>query len=446
MAGDNGTNRLSVFDDHNPPAEELYKKCVHCGFCLPTCPTYALWGEEMDSPRGRIYLMKQAAEGKADLTENFVQHFDRCLGCMACMTACPSGVRYDRLIEATRAQLERHHRRPPIETAHRQWIFNLFPYPARLRAALLPAWAYEASGLRALVRATSLLKLLPHKLRATEALLPSITLAELFAHMPEHIPAQGPVRKRVGLLTGCVQRVMFSGTNAATARVLAAEGCEVIIPREQGCCGALMVHTGREGQALDFARNLIDTFERTNVETIVINAAGCGSTMKEYGYLLRHDPKYAERAKVFAAKCKDISEVLSDLEPRAPRHALRLRVAYHDSCHLQHAQGVRAQPRNVLKTIPELEIVEVPDAAICCGSAGVYNLVQPDTATELGDLKVKNCLSTSPDVIVSANPGCLVQIDSGLQRAGKTIPVLHMIDVIDASIQGLPASKLLGQK
>ncbi len=228
--------------------------------------------------------------------------------------------------------------------------------------------------------------------------------------------------------------------------MLAAEGCEVIIPREQGCCGALMVHTGREGQALDFARNLIDTFERTNVETIVINAAGCGSTMKEYGYLLRHDPKYAERAKVFAAKCKDISEVLSDLEPRAPRHALRLRVAYHDSCHLQHAQGVRAQPRNVLKTIPELEIVEVPDAAICCGSAGVYNLVQPDTATELGDLKVKNCLSTSPDVIVSANPGCLVQIDSGLQRAGKTIPVLHMIDVIDASIQGLPASKLLGQK
>jgi glycolate oxidase iron-sulfur subunit len=239
---------------------------------------------------------------------------------------------------------------------------------------------------------------------------------------------------------------MFSGTNAATARVLAAEGCDVIIPQEQGCCGALMVHTGREEQALDFARKLIDTFERANIETIVINAAGCGSTMKEYGYLLRHDPKYAERAKAFAAKCKDISEVLSDLEPRAPRHALPLRVAYHDSCHLQHAQGVRAQPRNALKTIPELEIVEVPDAAICCGSAGIYNLVQPDTATQLGDLKVKNCLSTSPDVIVSANPGCLVQIDSGLRRAGKKIPVLHMIDVIDASIQGVPASKLLAQK
>lgn len=442
MATDKGANRAAVFDDHNPPAAELYKKCVHCGFCLPTCPTYALWGEEMDSPRGRIHLMKLAAEGHANLTDTFVQHFDRCLGCMACMTACPSGVRYDRLIEATRAQLQRQYRRSPGEIVHRQWIFNLIPYPARLRAALLPAWAYQASGLRALARGTGLLKLLPGKLRATEALLPAITLRELFAHLPERVPAQGAMRKRVGLLTGCVQSVLFSGVNAATARVLAAEGCEVIIPREQGCCGALMVHAGLEEQALDFARKLIDVFERANVDTIVINAAGCGSTMKEYGYLLRNDQRYAECAKAFAAKCKDISEVLAELEPRAVRHPLRLRVAYHDSCHLQHAQGVRTQPRQMLKTIPELEILEIPNAAICCGSAGIYNLVQPDTAIELGDQKVKNCLSTSPDMVVSANPGCLVQLTSGLKRAGKQVPVLHAIELMDAAIQGTPASEL----
>jgi len=436
------TNPLTIFDDHNPPATELYKKCVHCGFCLPTCPTYALWGEEMDSPRGRIYLMKLGAEGNASLTDKYVQHFDRCLGCMACITACPSGVKYDRLIEATRAQIERLHSRSPAELIHRQWIFNLLPYPERLRAALWPAWAYQASGLRTLLRNTGFVKLLPRKLRSIEALLPSITLRELRADLPERIPAQGELRKRVGLLTGCVQRVLFSGVNAATARVLAAEGCEVVIPAEQGCCGALSVHAGQEEHALDFARKLIDVFERTEVEAIVINAAGCGSTMKEYGYLLRNDPRYSERAKAFAAKCKDISEVLAALEPRAPRHPLPLRIAYHDSCHLQHAQGISSQPRQVLKTIPQLEILEIPDAAICCGSAGIYNLVQPETAAQLGDMKVKNCLSTGPDLIVSANPGCLVQISAGLKRAGHPLPVLHMIELMDAAIQGTPATRI----
>jgi glycolate oxidase iron-sulfur subunit len=396
----------------------------------------------MDSPRGRIYLMKLGAEGKARLTDSYVQHFDQCLGCMACVTACPSGVQYGKLIEATRAQLERNYRRSPGELLHRQMIFNLFPYPERLRAALWPAWFYQASGLRKLVRGSGLVKLLPRKLRSMEALLPSVSVSELRADMPARIPAQGPLRKRVGLLTGCVQRVLFSGVNAATVRVLAAEGCEVIIPRDQGCCGALAVHAGQEEQALDFARKLIDVFERAGVDAIVINAAGCGSTMKEYGYLLRDDPRYAERAKAFSAKCKDISEVLAELEPRATRHALPLRVAYHDSCHLQHAQGIRTEPRKVLKTIPQLDILEIPDAAICCGSAGIYNLVQPDTAMQLGDLKVKNCLSTKPDLVVSANPGCLMQIASGLKRAGKQIPVLHMIEVVDAAIQGIPAAKL----
>ena len=438
-------NPLAIFDDHNPPAEELYKKCVHCGFCLPTCPTYALWGEEMDSPRGRIYLMKLGAEGKAKLNDTYAQHFDRCLGCMACMTACPSGVKYDRLIEATRAQLDRRYRRPPLELIYRQAIFNLIPYPERLRAAMWPAWAYQASGLQALVRGSGLIKLLPRKLRSAEALLPTLTLRELRADLPERIPAQGAVRKRVGLLTGCVQRVLFSGVNAATARVLAAEGCEVIIPREQGCCGALSVHAGQEEQALNFARKLIDVFERASVDTIVINAAGCGSTMKEYGYLLRNDPHYAERAKAFAAKCKDISEVLAELGPRAERHPLPLRVAYHDSCHIQHAQAIRTQPREVLKTIPKLDLLEIPDSAICCGSAGIYNLVQPETAAELGDMKVKNCLSTGADLIVSANPGCLAQISSGIKRAGKRVPVMHMIEVVDAAIQGTPARELVSR-
>ena len=443
MAHAESTNpAAAIFDGHNPPAAELYNKCVHCGFCLPTCPTYALWGEEMDSPRGRIYLMKMGAEGKANLTENYAAHFDRCLGCMACMTACPSGVKYDRLIEATRAQLERNHRRSPVELVHRQLIFNLFPYPERLRASLWPAWLYQASGLRTLVHKSGLLKLLPSKLRSMEALLPKISLRELRSKMPDHVAAQGPVRKRVGMLTGCVQSVIFSGVNAATARVLAAEGCEVIIPREQQCCGALMVHSGVEEQALEFARKTIDVFERAGVETVVINAAGCGSTMKEYGYLLRNDPRYAERAKTFAAKCKDISEVLAGLEPRAVRHPLPLRIAYHDSCHLQHAQGIRTQPRQVLKTIPQLEVLEVPDAAICCGSAGIYNLVQPEAAGQLGDMKVKNCLSTRPDMVVSANPGCLMQIASGLERAGQAIPTMHMVEVIDAAIRGIPAAQL----
>ncbi|HLX09091.1 MAG TPA: glycolate oxidase subunit GlcF [Thermoanaerobaculia bacterium] len=438
-----GTHRKLAFDDRHPPAAELYKKCVHCGFCLPTCPTYAIWGEEMDSPRGRIHLMKLGAEGKANLTDSFVQHFDRCLGCMACVTSCPSGVRYDLLIEATRAQLQRRYRRSPGETLHRGLIFGLFPYPGRLRAALLPAWAYQASGLRALVRATRLVQLLPRKLRAMEALLPALSLRELGARLPpEHVPAQGAVRKRVGLLAGCVQRVLFSEVNAATVRVLAAEGCEVVIPREQGCCGALMVHAGLEERALAFARRLIDVFEEAGVDTIVVNAAGCGSSMKEYGHLLRDDPRYAERARAFAARCKDISEVLAELEPRAVRQPLPLRVAYHDACHLQHAQGVRAEPRRMLGTIPELELVEIPDAALCCGSAGIYNLVQPEAAAELGDRKVSNCLSTHPDLVVSANPGCLMQLTSGLQRAGRRVPVLHMIELLDAAIQGTPAAEL----
>jgi glycolate oxidase iron-sulfur subunit len=398
----------------------------------------------MDSPRGRIYLMKMAADGKVAMTDTFVRHFDHCLGCMACVTACPSGVPYEKLIEATRAQIERRHHRPLGEGLHREMIFSLFPYASRLRLLFTPVWLYQKSGLRALVHATGLTMLLPQKLRSMEALLPPISLQSLSANLPKRIPAQGRQRRRVGLLTGCVQQVMFAGVNASTARVLAAEGCEVIIPREQGCCGALMVHAGREEQALKFARQLIDVFTRAEVDAIVVNAAGCGSSMKEYAYLLRDDPKYAERAKAFSAKCKDVSEILAELPAQAPRHPLPLRIAYHDSCHLQHAQAIRTQPRQVLKTIPQLEILEINEAALCCGSAGIYNLVQPETARELGDRKVQNCLATGADMVVSSNPGCLLQISSGLKRAGKPLPVVHMIELVDASIQGKTRESLGG--
>jgi glycolate oxidase iron-sulfur subunit len=423
----------SAFDAHHPPSHQLMDQCVHCGFCLPICPTYVMWRDEMDSPRGRIYLMKMAADGAATLNDKWVGHLDACLGCMACMTACPSGVDYGKLIESTRAQIERNYERPRAERLFRRMILSTFTDPKRLRAMLLPLKIYQKTGLRALARNTGLLKLLPKRLRSMESLLPDLGAA---VELAEVTPAQGQRRHRVGMLTGCVQSVFFPQVNAATARVLAAEGCEVVAPREQSCCGALPVHAGAEEQALELARRTIDTFERAQVDTIIINAAGCGSSMKEYGYLLRDDPQYATRAKAFAAKCKDVSEFLAGLEPRATRNPMRLRVAYHDSCHLQHAQGVRVQPRALLGRIPQLELLEIPEAAICCGSAGIYNLVQPEAAEELGDRKAGNVASQNPDVVVSGNPGCLLQLRTALERAGKSVPVMHTVELLDASIRG----------
>ena len=424
----------SAFDAHHPPARELIDKCVHCGFCLQTCPTYLLWGEEMDSPRGRIYLMSLAADGKIAINDTLVQHMDRCLGCMACMTACPSAVPYDKLIEATRSQIERNYPRSASARLFRNVIFRTFTNPALLSAMSVPLWLYQKSGLQSLVRATGLLKVLPRHMQTMESLLPRISLRSTLA---ERIAPAGEKRRRVGLMLGCVQRVFLDRVNAATARVLAAEGCEVIIPESQPCCGALMIHAGEEREALEFARRMIDTFERAEVETVVVNAAGCGSNVKDYGYLLRDDPQYAERAKAFSAKCKDISEVLAEMKPQAPRNPVNLKVAYHDSCHLQHAQGIRTQPRALLSAIPGLQVLEVPEAPICCGSAGIYNLVQSETAEELGDRKTRNVLTTSPDVVATGNPGCLFQIARGLEKAGQKIPVLHTVELIDASIRGV---------
>ena len=435
-----------AFDPHHPPSPDLIDKCVHCGFCLATCPTYALWGEEMDSPRGRIYLMKLGLkeDGQVQLDPTFVNHMDNCLGCMACLTACPSGVQYDKLIEATRAQIERNYPRPATDRILRRMIFDLFPRPERLRRLLGPMRIYQRSGLQSLVRRSGLLKLLPASLGAMDALMPSSPgkTTTNDGVLPERIEAQGDRRLRVGLLAGCVQSVFFSEVNAATARVLAAEGCEVVIPRDQCCCGALMIHAGEEKQALDYARRTIDAFERAQVDKVVSNAAGCGSNLKDYGYLLREDTRYAERAKAFSAKCRDISEVLAELEPRAARHPIPLKVAYHDSCHLQHAQAVRTQPRAVLGKIPELQILEPAEAALCCGSAGIYNLVRPGPAKELGERKVRNVLATNPDIVASGNPGCLLQLRSGLRASGSELTVVHMVELVDASIRGLPAESL----
>ena len=301
----------SAFDGQHPPSNEIIEKCVHCGFCLPVCPTYVLWGQEMDSPRGRIYLMKLASEGATEMTSNWVSHFDSCLGCMACMPACPSGVDYGKLIEATRAQIERNTERSPAQKRYRRFLFENFTQPERLKRLRLPLLAYQKSGLQAIVRALGLLKLLPKRLQVLEALLPRLGRSEQVAELT---PAAGTKRLRVGLLLGCVQREFFPQVNAATARVLAAEGCEIIAPSAQPCCGALLVHAGEEAAALELAKKTIDAFEGTNVDAIVSNAAGCGSNVKDYAYLLRDDPAYANRARSFSAKCKDISEVLAGLE------------------------------------------------------------------------------------------------------------------------------------
>lgn len=428
---------LSSFDAHHPPERRHIDECVHCGFCLPACPTYVLWGDEMDSPRGRIYMIKKASAGEAPLDGNFRQHMDRCLGCMACMTACPSGVHYNKLIEPTRAQIERHLKSGFGESAFRKMIFATFPHPRRLRLLALPLLLYQRSGLRRLLRAIGVPKLLPKRLAAMEELLPEISAA-VFDRLPSRIVPKSTPRRRVGMLSGCVQRVFFGKVNAATARVLVAEGCEVIIPLGQPCCGALMTHSGLEHEAAELAKRMIAVFEAANVDTIVINSAGCGSSMKEYGYLLRDEPAWAERAAAFAAKCKDISEFLCELEPQAERHPLKGRIAYHDACHLQHAQGIHEQPRRLLGAIPQLEVAEIPEASLCCGSAGVYNLLQPETAAELGDRKVGNLLTTNADAVVSANPGCLLQMMSGMRRRGlKTLPAFHIVELLDASIRGL---------
>jgi glycolate oxidase iron-sulfur subunit len=428
--------RRSAFDTLRPPDPDLIDDCVHCGFCLPTCPSYVVLNEEMDSPRGRIYLMDAGHQGRVSLNSTVVEHFDRCLGDMACVTACPSGVQYGKLIEATRAQIERNHRREPRDGLWREVIFQLFPRKERLRVLAWPLALLHASGAMRLLRHPALGRRLPDpRLRMLEQLMPEVSPGDLRRRVPVFTPAVGERRARVALLTGCVQSVFFAAVNQATARVLAAEGCDVYAPPAQDCCGALALHAGREEAALDWARRAIDVFSERGVDWVVTNAAGCGSTMKEYGHVLRQDPVYAERAAAFAEKVKDVTEVLAALGPRARRQPLPLRVAYHDACHLAHAQRVRVPPRDVLRSIPALELLEPAESEICCGSAGIYNLVEPEIAGQLMQRKVRNLLTTQPDAIASGNPGCTLQIRAGLRRVGETVPVLHPVELLDRSIQ-----------
>ncbi|MGQ4510795.1 heterodisulfide reductase-related iron-sulfur binding cluster [Streptomyces sp. DW26H14] len=430
-----------AFDAHHPPDAALIGDCVHCGFCLPTCPTYVLWGEEMDSPRGRIDIMKGALEGDA-FDASSVRHLDQCLGCMACVTACPSGVQYDKLIEATRAQLERRVERPRAERLLREAVYAVFPYPRRLRALRGPLRAYQATGLGRMLARSGVLARLPEPLRAMESLAPKLGRT---APLPPVTPARGTRRRTVGLLTGCVQGAFFPDVNAATVRVLAAEGCDVVVPQHQGCCGALSAHAGREPEALDFAKRAIETFEAARVESVVVNAAGCGSQLKEYAHLLRDEPGWAARAAELAAKVQDITELLDELGPVAERHPLPMTVAYQDACHLAHAQGVREQPRRLLRGVPGVELRELTEAEICCGSAGTYNLLHPEPARELGERKAKAVLATGADIMVTANPGCWMQVATTLARLGERLPVAHTVQVLDASIRHVPVERLLAR-
>jgi glycolate oxidase iron-sulfur subunit len=431
-----------AFDSVHPPDPALIDACVHCGFCLPSCPTYVLWGEEMDSPRGRIYLMKAGNEGRVAMTPSFVGHFDACLGCMACVTACPSGVRYGPLIEATRGQIDRRHPRSLSDRVFRKAIFSVVPFPARLRVALAPVVLYRF--IQPFLQRSGLLKRLPGRLRALAELAPPVSLRSLTSSTPARTPAVGDRRMTVGLLTGCVQRLVFAHVNDATIRVLAAEGCEVIAPRAQGCCGALTVHAGRLDEARAFAKRTIATFESAGVERVVVNAAGCGSSMKEYDDLLADDPEWSARAAAFTSRVRDISELLVELgAPRAPRRPLALRVAYHDACHLAHAQRIRQEPRDLLTAIPGVTLADFAEQDLCCGSAGIYNLVEPEAARDLGARKVRNIEAVQPDVVATANPGCILQMAAAAAQLGRTLSVLHPIELLDASIRGADAKEIV---
>ncbi|MHB8658999.1 MAG: (Fe-S)-binding protein [Solirubrobacteraceae bacterium] len=415
---------MPAFDLHHPPDPALIDDCVHCGFCLDTCPTYVLWGQEADSPRGRIVLMDEALRGSGDeLSGEMVTHFDTCLGCMACVTACPSGVRYDRLIERTRAQVERGYERPAAERALRLLLFETLPYPKRLRAlAPMLAAARKLGAER-----------LPKRLGVLAKVAPRTPPGKILrARIPGRTPALGVQRGRVGLLLGCVQRVFYSEVHRATIGVLSAEGYEVLAPELPDCCGALELHAGEEEPALARARATIAAFGALGqLDHVVVSAAGCGAAMKDYGNLLG-----SPEAEAFSARVCDVSELLGAIVPRTPRGPLPRRIVYHDACHLAHAQGIRLAPREILKAIPELELLEVAaEPEICCGSAGVYNLLEPGPAAALGERKARNLLSTGAEAIAAGNPGCAAQLQRHLRELGHELPIVHPIELLWQSLQ-----------
>ena len=414
------------------PDLDAIRTCVHCGICLPQCPTYRMLGEETESPRGRLYLMRAVAEGRLPLDEAVARHFDRCLGCRACETACPSGVPFGELLEATRAQLVSQGRAAPGGRLA-SLIHGVFPRPERLGALLAALKLYQRSGLQRVVRATGVLRRTP-RLAAMDAMLPSLPKA---AALPEVTPARGRRRGRVGLLSGCVQRHVYPHVNRDTARLLSLAGYEVVAPRGQGCCGALDLHAGRLDDFRGAARALADAFG-AGVDFVVANAAGCGSAMKAYGHWLPETPA----AVSLAARTRDISEVLADAE--LPLGRLDVTVTYHDACHLAHGQRIRTQPRALLRRIPGLRLVELAESDMCCGSAGVYNVLEPEMADRLLERKVDHVLATEAPIVVTGNPGCLLQIAKGVRARGTRLEVLHPVELLARAVdagerKGVPA-------
>ena len=424
------TARTSGFRGPDRPAWQDYSKCIHCGLCLNHCPTYRELGVEMDSPRGRIYQMIQVDEGRLPLGDSFVKHIDLCLDCRACETACPSGVQYGRLVEGARAQIEQHYRRPLAQRILRRIVFrHLLNSPALLQLAGWGLWFYQASGLQQMVRRAGLLEELG--LASIEALAPVAEPPFFFRQLGSMHPARGRRRYRVALFAGCIANVSFARLNEATVRVLTANGCEVVIPRDQLCCGALHVHAGVREQARRLARRNIQAFLAEPFDAFLTNSAGCGSTLKEYQELLADDEEYAESAAIFSEKLKDVTEFLAEAGLVQPLREVAVGATYQDPCHLAHAQRVRSAPRELIRRVPGLEFRELPLAEICCGSAGIYNVTHNDLSMALLEKKIEAVNATGAELVLTANTGCLLQLRAGVARWGRGQRVSHVVELLD---------------
>ena len=426
-------------DRQNPGAGidyELFLDCVHCGLCTASCPTYVVLGNENDSPRGRIHLMRAVTDGRLELTQNVRRHLELCLDCRACETACPSGVQYGRLIEPFRVKMEQmgEGRAKSDDWFHRWILFGLFPYRERLRKSLIPARVAQTLRLDQLVLQTGLWKLLPPRLGRLVTMLPK--LRKTPPPLPHVLQAKGQRRARVALFVGCVADVLFRDTHWATARVLQENGCEVLVNHSQVCCGAIHFHAGNEQEAQKLADANVEAFQANDVDAVIVNVAGCGAMLKDYGHHW-HDERTAQR-EAFARKVKDVHEFLDELGFVPPRGTLNLKATYHDACHLAHAQKVRQPPRDQLKSIPGLQLIDLPESELCCGAAGTYNLTEPEMAGQLSRRKMQNILSTGARVVVTANAGCLMQIACEARTQGQKLPVVHPMELLDLSYRGEP--------
>jgi glycolate oxidase iron-sulfur subunit len=424
----------SGFSGADIPAYEDYAHCVHCGLCLNQCPTYKLWGLEADSPRGRIRQIILVDQGRLPLGDSFVKHIDQCLDCRACETACPSGVEYGKLVEAARAQIEQNYKRPFFSRVSRDFVFRrLLPHPKRIAALARALYFYQHSGLQSLARATGILRLLG--LSEKEKLLPPIDRNFFFSKLGKTYPAIGPRRARVALFAGCVAQVSFSALHDATIRVLTANGCEVVVPAGQTCCGALAGHAGVRDVTRSLARVNLDVFLSEDFDAVITNAAGCGSTLKEYEHLFAEGTPEEDKAHAFRKKMRDVTEFLADLGITAQFSAQPMRVTYQDSCHLLHGQKVREAPRKLLRAIPGLELKEMAMADYCCGSAGSYNVTETETSLALLAEKMKHARATDAPVIVTANPGCLLQMRAGAEIHSTGQQVVHVMELLDRALK-----------